>query len=157
MLEKLSNPDDVRSCAGNIPVEYVYTAGVAGEAFLRAIKERGRLVASGCPGCGASYLPARLYCERCFEQTTYYQDVEARGTVHAFTLAWYDLNGKRLDRPEVYAFVHIDGTGGGLVHRLGEIDPEQVYIGLPVEAVFLPAGQRVGSVLDIDYFRPSRL
>ncbi|MEW6523378.1 MAG: zinc ribbon domain-containing protein [Bacillota bacterium] len=87
MREKLTKPGQARNWPGSIPVEYVYTAGVAGEAFLRAIKERGCLLTSGCPGCGASYLPARLYCERCFEKTAYYQDVEARGRVHAFTLA----------------------------------------------------------------------
>ncbi|MEW6523379.1 MAG: OB-fold domain-containing protein [Bacillota bacterium] len=57
----------------------------------------------------------------------------------------------RLDRPGIYAFIQVDGTGGGLVHRLGEIDPDQVYIGLPVEAVFLPKERRAGSVLDISY------
>ena len=155
MREKLTNPEDVRTWPGNVPVEYIYTAGVAGEAYLRAIKERGRLAASSCPGCGAGYLPPRLYCERCFEKTGEARDVEARGTVETFTVAHRDLEGEALDPPVVYAFVRIDGTGGGLVHRLGEVDPGEVHIGLKVEAVFLPPAKRTGSILDIVHFKPA--
>ncbi|MDQ7793483.1 MAG: Zn-ribbon domain-containing OB-fold protein [bacterium] len=155
MREKLTNPDHVRTWPGTIPVEHVYTVGVAGEAFLRAIKERGRLVAVGCPGCGTDYLPPRLYCERCFEKTGEVREVEARGTVDTFTVAHRDLEGHPLEKPQVYAFVRIDGTGGGLVHRLGEVDPDDVHIGMEVQAVFLPPAQRTGSILDIVNFKPA--
>jgi uncharacterized OB-fold protein len=154
MREKLTNPEDVRTWPGSIPVEHIYTAGVAGEAYLRAIKERGKLAATACPSCGADYLPARLYCERCFEKTAEPRDVEARGVVETFTVAHRDIEDQPLDPPMVYAFIRIAGTGGGLVHRLGEVDQADVRIGLPVEAVFLAPAQRVGSVLDIVHFKP---
>ena len=37
---------------------------------------------------------------------------------------------------------------------MGEIDPEDVHIGLEVEPVFKDAAEREGSILDIEYFRP---
>jgi uncharacterized OB-fold protein len=40
------------------------------------------------------------------------------------------------------------------VHYLGDIDPEEVYMGLEVEAVFKDAAEREGSILDIECFRP---
>jgi len=40
-----------------------------------------------------------------------------------------------------------------LIHRLGEVDPEEVYTDMPVEAVFRE--EREGSLLDIAYFRPT--
>lgn len=154
MREKLTNPEHVRTFPGKVPVEHVYTAGVAGEAYLRAIKERGRLAASACPACAVDYLPPRLFCERCFEKTSEPRDVEARGTVNTFTVAYRDIDGRRLEEPVVYAFIGVSGTGGGLVHRLGGVEPGEVHIGLEVEAVFLPPAERTGSILDIVHFKP---
>jgi len=52
------------------------------------------------------------------------------------------------------AFVQLDGADGGLVHYLDEVAPEQVYIGMDVEAVFKEKAERKGSITDIKYFRP---
>jgi len=43
----------------------------------------------------------------------------------------------------------------GLVHRLGEVEPEEVEIGMPVEIVLKPKEERIGSILDIKYFKPA--
>jgi hypothetical protein len=40
------------------------------------------------------------------------------------------------------------------MHKLGEVDPDAVHVGLEVEAVWKPKAQREGSILDIEYFRP---
>jgi hypothetical protein len=61
-----------------------------------------------------------------------------------------------LESPEIPAVVSIDGSDGGLLHMLGEVDPEEVRIGMEVEAVWKPVGERIGSILDIDHFRPGR-
>jgi len=47
-------------------------------------------------------------------------------------------------------------VGGGLVHRLREMDPPGVKLGMKVEAIFVPAEEEVGSVLDIRYFQPQK-
>jgi uncharacterized OB-fold protein len=52
--------------------------------------------------------------------------------------------------------IAIDGSHGGLLHVLGEVDPEEVRVGMAVEAVWKPAAERAGSILDIAYFRPVR-
>ena len=154
MLEKITNPARSRQWAGSIPVEYVYTPGVAGEAFLRVLKDRGRLLTSRCRECDITYLPARLYCERCLEETEDYQEVEPRGVVHAYTGAHRDLDGEPLHPPQYYAFIRMPHTNGGMVHRLGKVKPDEVFIGLEVEAVLLPPEQRTGSINDIAYFQP---
>jgi hypothetical protein len=48
----------------------------------------------------------------------------------------------------------LDGGDGGLVHRLGEVAPDELEIGMRVEAVFKPRAEREGSINDIRYFRP---
>ena len=35
-----------------------------------------------------------------------------------------------------------------------DVDYEDCYIGMPVEAVLQPKGKRKGGILDIKYFRP---
>ena len=52
--------------------------------------------------------------------------------------------------------IAIDGSDGGFLHTLGEVEPDDVRIGMAVEAVWKPVSERVGSILDIAYFRPRR-
>jgi uncharacterized OB-fold protein len=61
-----------------------------------------------------------------------------------------------LTDPEIPAVIDIDGTRPpvGIMHMLSEVQPEEVKIGMRVEAVWKPADEREGSILDIRYFRP---
>ena len=81
-------------------------------------------------------------------------EVASTGTVFTYTVLYLDLDEKPLEKPDILAYVKLDGSDGGLVHRLGEINPDQVEIGMRVEAVFKPQAEREGSMLDIKYFRP---
>jgi hypothetical protein len=81
-------------------------------------------------------------------------EVPTTGRVHTFTVVHLDLDGNPLPEPRTMAFVHIDGTDGGLVHYVGEVAPDQVCIGMCVEAVFKDRADREGGILDIAYFRP---
>jgi uncharacterized OB-fold protein len=40
------------------------------------------------------------------------------------------------------------------MHMLGEVDPNEVKIGMRVQAVWKPASERQGSITDILYFKP---
>ncbi|MBC7263570.1 MAG: Zn-ribbon domain-containing OB-fold protein [Chloroflexi bacterium] len=154
ITERLGELREARAWEGEIPTRYRYTMGLAGERFFREIKERGQLLGTRCPSCGCIYVPPRLYCEQCFEKLDEWLEVGPQGTVHSFTVLHLGLDGSALEQPKIIAFVQLDDADGGLVHYLGEIEPEEVYIGLPVEAVFKPKAERVGSILDIQYFRP---
>lgn len=137
---------------GTMPVTSRYTAGLAGERFFRAIKDEGRILGAHCEACGVTYVPGRVFCERCLRELTDWVDVGTRGEVFAFTLLYENVDGTPKEAPELVAFVRI--ADGGLMHWLGEIAPEDVTIGMPVEAVFKSKADRKGSILDILYFRP---
>jgi hypothetical protein len=137
-------------------MNYVYTLGRAGEKFFREIMN-GTILGAPCASCHVIYVPPRTYCERCFAHLEdHYIDVGIKGTVHTFTQCYEAYDGARKETPTIVAMVRINGTQGGLVHWLGEIDFEEVYIGMPVEAVFKPKKDREGSILDIKHFRPAR-
>ncbi len=137
---------------GNLPVTSRYTYGLAGERFFRAIKDEGKILGAYCPQCDRTYVPATLFCERCLSKLDEWVDVGTTGEVLTFTLLYENLDGSRREVPEIIAFVRFGD--GGLVHRLGGLAPEEVGIGLQVEAVFKDPEDREGSILDIVYFKP---
>lgn len=141
---------------GDIPTYNVYTFGICGEKFFQELKKNGRLLGTRCPECEITYIPPRRYCERCFAHLQEWQEVPTWGRVFAYTLAYYDLDGRRLEEPDILALVRFDGVHGGLIHRLGEVGSSEVYKDMEVEALLKPEGQRQGSILDILYFRPRR-
>ena len=154
LVERHSRTTDLTNWRGQIPVNYVYTMGRAGEKFFRGIL-KGQLLTTECQTCSVTYLPPRIYCERCFARLEEsYTKVPAQGTVHTFTACHKTLDGSHTDDPILLAMIRIDQTDGGLVHYLGEVKPDAVYVGMPVQAKFKSKKERVGSILDIAYFKP---
>lgn len=148
------DPEAPGTWQGSLPVASRYTYGLAGERFFRALRDEGVILGSRCGRCGITYVPARQFCERCFDELQDWYDVGTRGEVHAFTRLHTNLDGSPLVEPELIAFVRI--ADGGIMHRLGEVDPEMIEIGMAVEAVLKPASERKGSILDIEHFRPTK-
>ena len=75
--------------------------------------------------------------------------------MYTFTVAYIDPKGTKLKEPTIYAFIKFDGVTGGLIHKLGEVNLQDLRIGLPVEAVFKPLPERAANITDIKYFRPT--
>ncbi|MGH2740409.1 MAG: Zn-ribbon domain-containing OB-fold protein [Actinomycetota bacterium] len=153
MLEKLSDPGKVKLWAGSVPVRHRYTPGIAGEAFFRALKEDGRLLASRCESCGITYCPARLFCERCFAELEPGVTVGPQGVLESFTVGYQGPDGERLNEPAMVGLVRLDGADTVFVHFLVEVEEGALEIGRRVEAVFLPKQERTGSILDLQGFR----
>jgi len=147
------NPEAPRSWQGELPVFSRYTLGLAGERFFREIKDNGRIMGTHCENCDRIYVPAAVFCERCLSELDEWLDVGNSGRVYTFTILHENYEGSPLDQPEIVAFIRI--RDGGLIHRLGEIELDEVRFDMPVEAVFKPKDQRAGSILDIEYFRPT--
>jgi uncharacterized OB-fold protein len=139
LIERITDVRDAKVWYDNIPIESQYTVGIAGEKFFRELKDQGVIMGTVCPNCNLTYLPPVMYCER---------------TVYTYTVLGVSLDGDPLEKPEILALVKMEGVHGGLVHRLGEVEPDEVEIGMAVEAVLKPARQRRGSILDIEFFKP---
>ncbi len=154
LIERFQKTTDVTYWEGHIPMNYIYTVGRAGEKFFREIIA-GKLFGARCDSCKITYVPPRTYCEKCFARLEdNYVEVGTKGTVHTFTQCYETFDAIKKKEPSIVAVIRIDGTDGGLVHWLGEVDFEKVSIGMPVEAVFKPKKDREGSILDIKYFKP---
>jgi len=147
------DPQAPQVWAGELPVTNRYTYGIAGEKFFRTLKDEARILGTHCPNCDHTYVPAAIFCERCLSKLDEWVDVGTIGDIVTYTFLHVDLEGNRLAKPEIVAFIRLGD--GGLVHLLGEIEPDQVEIGLLVEAVFKSKSKRSGSILDIRYFKPA--
>ena len=135
----------------SIPLSYEYTAGTAGEVFLRAMKE-GRIVASKCSTCGEVRLPPRTYCLECGGRTRIDVEVLHPGRIASFSTVHLDRNGTPAKVRTTFALVTFEGVRGGLIHRIlhgGRRDPQA---GGLVRPRFLPPERRKGSILDLDGF-----
>lgn len=157
LTERLQNTTDVGFWTGEIPLEYVYTYGRAGEAYFKNLKNRGTFLGARCERCDITYVPPRTYCEKCFARLEdHYIQIGTTGTVYTYTVLHKNLDGSRKEEPVIMAMVRLDGTDGGMVHCLGEVEPSQVHIGMKVKAVIMPKKERVGEINDIKYFKPTK-
>jgi len=138
-----------------VDARYEWDAGVAIGRFLEGLRQ-GRILGRSCTGCERVLVPPRMFCERCFRATDAWVEVETSGTLETFSVCHVAWDMERLATPQIPAVVSLDGSDGGFLHLLGEVDPDEVRIGMPVEAVWRHVGERTGSILDIAYFRPRR-
>lgn len=138
--------------SGSLPVTSRYTFGLAGERFFRTLKEEGKIMGAHCPACDRTYVPATTFCERCMAELTEWRDLGLRGELHTYTLLFVDNDGQPLEEPELVGFISFGD--GGLIHKL-EADPDELEIGMTMEAVLKPKNQRTGSILDILHFKPA--
>ncbi len=154
-LQRTTDVKRLRHWDIDMSVDYIYTSGIAGERFFRALRDEGRILAVHCPVCKTNQLPPRMFCEGCFTELTEYVDVPAEGRVAAVTVARVDKRGKPLPAPEVYAFVTFKGIQeGGLIHRL-LVSPDAAKPGMAVRARLKPKEARAGNILDIEGFEPA--
>lgn len=156
LIERIEHTTKAGYWTGAIPLNYRYTAGRAGQKFLAHLKDTGELLATRSEASGVTYVPPMIYCERTLERIEdNYVSLQARGTVHAFTVCHETYDGTPKEEPSIVAMIRIDGSDGGLVHWLGDVDANDVKIGMTVHAVMKPASERKGSVLDIKHFAPA--
>lgn len=154
-FDKNTNPLKLHHRVGDMEADYIYTPGIAGDKFFKALRDDGKFLATHCEPCKHTYLPPRMYCERCFSTLDKWVEVQPSGIVDTFTLVHEDRDGMKLSEPVLVAFIRIDKTNGGLIHKLGGIDPKSVKVGMKVKAVLMDKANRKGGLTDIEHFAPA--
>jgi len=135
--------------------KYSWAAGQAMSRFLEEM-QAGRLIARKCHACARTLFPPRMFCEQCFRPTDEWVPVKDTGRIETFSISYLDRDAKRITEPIFVGVVSVDGASPlmGMMHYFGEVTKESIHIGMKVEAKWRPPEQRVGSVLDIEYWRP---
>ncbi|SRR6266487_1546306 len=154
ILEKISRPSQARHWTDSIPLEFHYTAGVAGEEFRRELKKNGRFLVSKCAKCKRSYVPARMFCPSCFIEIKETGTLEEPGYVYSYTAVNRNRNGE-LSKPLTIALIRFEGVTGGIVHKLDVNGPDGVTFGMKVVPTFKDNAERTGALTDIIAFKPA--
>ncbi len=136
-------------------IRYAWTAGQAISRFLNELK-KGRLIATKCNECGRIMFPPRIFCELCFKPIDDWVYVKDTGVVQTFSISYIDPDARPLPEPIIVAVIAVDGASPkmGIMHILGEVKPEDVYIGMKVKAVWKDEKEREGAITDIKYWKP---
>jgi len=151
VTEKLEGMD-VWIYHGQINIPNTYSAGAVGSRFLIELRDKKRIMGTRCPACNRVYIPARSICKDCFGQLDEWVEVSSKGTVLTYAIDYEVKPIQPMAIPIVYGIIQLDGADTGFVHMLGEVDPEQLRVGMRVQAVFKK--EREGNILDIKYFKP---
>ena len=151
VTEKLEGMD-VWIYHGQIKIPNSYSAGAVGSRFLIGLRDKKKIMGTRCPTCNRVYVPARSICKDCFGQLDEWVEASDKGTVLTYSIEYEPKPIQPVDPPVIYGIIQLDGADTGLVHMLGEVDPEQLRVGMRVQAVF--SDERVASIMDIKYFKP---
>lgn len=137
---------------------YNWDTGVGIGHYLQGLKE-GRILGRECRQCRRILIPPRMFCELCFRPTHSFVQVKDTGRVNTFSICYVHWDASRLqpgEKPYLPAVIELDGAskGMGLLHLLGEVEPEHIRIGMKVVAVWKKEEDREGAITDIQYFKP---
>lgn len=158
--EKDVKEGKVLSLPWKTDLKYAWDDGVAIGRYLAELKE-GRIIARKCNKCRRIMLPPRMFCERCWRPSDEWVYVKDTGRVNTFSVCYVNWDASRLkkgEKPHLPAVIEIDGAspGMGILHLLGEVEVDDISIGMKVKAVWKKPEEREGAITDIMYFKPVR-
>ena len=106
---------------------------------------KGRMIGHKCPSCGLVYAPPRGYCPICVVETTDKDEVELAntGVVTNYTIVTpVEYHGQTKTERFAKVSILLDGGGTLSLQDILDLPVDDVRIGLRVEAVWAPKGER---------------
>ena len=131
---------------------YTLSAGPVRSKFLLHLRDQQKIMGTKCPTCGRVHVPARSTCLGCFENMGDWVEVGDEGILTAYTIVNKKFPMAGADSVFGFGIVKLDGADTGLTHRLGEVDPDKLRIGVRMKAVF--NDELKGDIRDIKHFEP---
>ena len=143
-----------RILSAPVRLHYEHTASPTESSFLRGLAA-GRLLAQRCPACGKVYIPPRGACPTDGVPTAEEVELPDRGIVTTFCVVNVPYPGQRVTPPYVAAAVLLDGADIPFQHLILGCDPDEVRMGMRVQAVWKPRDEWGTTMENIDHFRPT--
>ncbi|MEM1538108.1 MAG: Zn-ribbon domain-containing OB-fold protein [Candidatus Nezhaarchaeales archaeon] len=141
-----------------LKLPFRWSMGPVATRFFEEFKNK-RIMGTRCPKCRRVLVPARMFCPRCFVDTTEWVEVSDKGTIRTFTIITFSFTGQVRKPPYIVGVIDLDGADVGFTHFIGGVDlsdlekaAREIKPGMRVQAVWRE--DRKGEILDIDYFKP---
>jgi uncharacterized OB-fold protein len=115
-----------------------FTAEAKTAEFIRYL-EAGKVMASRCKKCGATYFPPKADCPSCLSSEVEWFEVKGEGKLMSYTKVNYGPTGFEADAPYILALGEFDGVQilARLSRDIGENDIK-VGMSLTVSPLKLP-------------------
>lgn len=148
-------PEPLKVFERRVSLPFVLSAGTAMSRYFDDVRTKRTLHGVRCTQCRLVLAPPRVACPRCWADTEGWIPMPDRGIVATFVIVNVPFYAQEMPLPYVLAHIRLEGADTSFLHILGEVEPADVEIGMPVEAVWRE-GERTGFPNDdIRYFRPS--
>lgn len=141
--------------------DYTYFAGATASRFFAELKENARIMGRRCPTCRRVLVPARSFCDACYESTTTWEVVGEEGEIETFSILQARFPGLP-EPPLVIAFVTLDGADTAILNFVHGVDLSDLDAAVDtlleyarVRVAFAP--ERYGRITDFHFelHRPS--
>jgi uncharacterized OB-fold protein len=146
--------EPVKYIDAHVRLPYHYVAGDYRARYLRALKDK-KILGSKDSKTGKVFVMPVLASPESFAPCDELVEVSDRGIVTTFCIVNIPVIGRNLELPYVAASVALDGSDISIFALVQECKAEDVRMGMRVEAVWKPDGERQGDHEDIQYFRPT--
>jgi uncharacterized OB-fold protein len=144
----------IKYVEANLYLPYRYCAGDYRARLLRGLKEK-KIIGSKCSKTGKVFVPPIIASPESFAPADELVELPDRGIVTTFCIVNIPVMGRDIQLPYVAASIAVDGADLSIFSAVQECKPEEVRMGMRVEAVWKPDGEREGSFDDLLYFRPT--
>jgi uncharacterized OB-fold protein len=144
----------IKYVESTVHLPYDYVAGDYKARYLRALKDK-KILGSKCSQTGKVVVPPLVSSPESFAPCNELVEVADRGVVTTFCIVNIPVIGREIELPYVAASVALDGADISIFALIQECKAQDVRMGMRVEAVWKPDGEREGSHEDILYFRPT--
>jgi uncharacterized OB-fold protein len=157
LSEKEIQDGSVLSVYDKLLGDFAWDTGIAISKYLAGFKD-GMIIGSHCNQCRRTVVPPRNICEWCYRPMDDFIPVSDSGVINTYSLCYVTWDVQRIKDPEIPAVIDFDDASPlhGIMHKLGEVQPDQVTIGMRVQAVWKSVEDREGAITDILYFKPSQ-
>lgn len=146
--------DPVKYVDASLYLPYRYAAGDYRARYLRALKDK-KILGSRCSKTGKVLVPPIIASAESFAPADEFVELADRGIVTTFCIVNIPVIGRDVELPYATASVALDGADLSMFTMIQECKTEDVRMGMRVEAVWKPDGERRGDHEDILYFRPT--
>ena len=156
MDEPMDEPprEPVKYIDTEVRLPYHYVAGDYRARYLRALKDK-KILGTKCAETGKVFVMPIVSSPESFAPCDEWVELPDRGTVTTFCIVNIPVIGRSLEIPYTAASVALDGADISIFALIQECTPQDVRMGMRVEAVWKPDGERQGDHEDIQYFRPT--
>lgn len=149
---------EYRTGKKDVVLPYNWALGHTWSRFFDGLKEE-KILGTRCRNCLKVLVPARGFCQGCYEDMEEWVEVGQEGGVETWCLVNYKYLGQVREPPYIIAQIRLDGADCGFTHIIGGLDltrpgevRSRIRRGVRVRAVW--SQEKHGDINDIAFFQP---